>query len=58
MHLECLIKNFRFVYFILCLSVLARICVHHVLAWCPWRPEEGVRPSGTGVTDAYECTGN
>jgi hypothetical protein len=29
----------------------AFICVHHILAWCPQRSEEGIGPLGTGVTD-------
>jgi hypothetical protein len=24
--------------------------VYHMHVWCPWRPEEGIRSSGTGVT--------
>jgi hypothetical protein len=27
---------------------------HHMHAWCPQRPEEGVGFSGTGVTDGCE----
>ena len=27
--------------------------VLHVDAWCPWRPEEGVRSTGTGIADGY-----
>ena len=28
---------------------------YHVPAWCPQSPEEGVGPSGTGVTDGCGC---
>lgn len=33
-----------------CISV----CVYYVHAWCPRRPEEGVRSPGTGVTGGCE----
>jgi hypothetical protein len=26
--------------------------VHHVNAWCPWRPEDGIRIPGTGAKDS------
>lgn len=32
----------------------ACIHVHHKLAWCQLRSEEGARYPGTGVTDGYE----
>jgi hypothetical protein len=28
--------------------------VYHLYAWCPWRPEEGIRSPGTGVADDCE----
>lgn len=28
--------------------------VHHICAWCLWGSDEGVGPSGTGITDGYE----
>lgn len=30
------------------------VCVHRRCAWCPLRPEEGIGPSETGVTDSSE----
>lgn len=36
------------------------ICLHacmyvpHMCVWCPWKPEEGVRTLGTGITDGCE----
>jgi hypothetical protein len=33
---------------------LACMSVYHICAWCPGKPEEGVRFSGTGVTDSCE----
>lgn len=30
---------------------------HCMLVWCLGRPEEGVGPSGVGVTDAYDREG-
>jgi hypothetical protein len=29
--------------------------VYHVHAWCPWRPQEGVRSPGTGVANSCGC---
>jgi hypothetical protein len=31
--------------------------VHHMCAWCPQRPEDGVGSHGTGVTDGYVGAG-
>lgn len=33
---------------------LACISVYHTHAWDSWRPEEGFRYPGTGVTGGYE----
>lgn len=30
------------------------ISVYHLCAWCPWRPEEGIRCPVTGVPDGFE----
>ena len=39
----------------MCLCALpACMYVYHVCAWCLWRPEEGIRSPGTGVTDGCE----
>jgi hypothetical protein len=41
---------FTIFFVILCMNVLPTyISMYHVPAWCPWRPEESVRSSGTGV---------
>jgi hypothetical protein len=38
----------------MCMSVLpVCMCVHHICAWYPWRPE-GVRFLGPGVIDSCE----
>lgn len=34
--------------------LLVCISVHHTCAWCPQRPEEGIRAPGTRVTDHYD----
>ena len=31
--------------------------VHHTHTWCPWRPEEEVKPPEIGVTDGCEPHG-
>jgi hypothetical protein len=30
--------------------------MHPLCAWCPWRPEEVIRPFGTAVTDCLVAT--
>lgn len=39
----------------MCMGVLA-VCtfVHHLHAYCPWRPEESMGSPGTGIMDGYE----
>ena len=32
----------------------ACIYVHHLCAWCPKKPEEGIRCPGNGVIDDYK----
>lgn len=40
------------------MGVLATyMSVHHVHAWCSRRPEEGVKPSQTGVTVVSQHVG-
>jgi hypothetical protein len=36
------------------MGMCVHICLHYVCAWCPWRPEEGVRFSESGVTDSSQ----
>ena len=38
------------------MAICLYVCmyVHHVYAWCPQRPEDGVRSSGSGVTNDCE----
>lgn len=39
----------------MCMSdLLACMFVHHVCAWCSWKPEENVRYPATGKIDGYE----
>ena len=39
----------------MCVDALpAYMSVHHMCAWCPQKPEEGVRSPGTGGTDGCE----
>lgn len=40
--------------FYVCLHFCICVCVYYVHAWCPRRPEEGVRSPGTGVTGGCE----
>jgi hypothetical protein len=54
---ECT-QNFlwsSFLHFILCVSVLS-VCMpkHHLYAWYPKKPEDGLGFPGTGVTDCCE----
>lgn len=35
-------------------DLLTYISVHHVCIWCPWRLEEGVISTGTGLMEGYE----
>lgn len=35
----------------------ARLSVHHVHAWLPWRWDKGVRSPGTGVIDGFKQPG-
>lgn len=30
------------------------VCIHHLHAWCPWRPEEGISSPRVGVLDSCE----
>lgn len=30
------------------------MCVHHVTTWYLWKPEEGIRTLGIGITDSCE----
>ena len=43
-----------FMCMVICLCVYIYIYIYHVHAWCPWRPEEGIRSPETGVTDHCE----
>lgn len=36
------------------LAACMYICLYHMRAWCPWRPEEVVASSGPGITDGCE----
>ena len=46
---------FRFFFIFTCMGVLpAWMSVHHMHAWCPSRPEEGIRCPGTEVTDCWK----
>lgn len=37
------------------MSVLSsHMSVHHVFAWCPHRPEDGIGGPWTGVTEGWE----
>lgn len=35
-------------------ALLARLYVHNVHVWCPWRTQEGIRLPETGVVDGCE----
>lgn len=40
---------------IMCVRVLlACIVMHHMHAWCMWKPENSIRSSATGVADNFE----
>lgn len=45
------LKDFqRFICFcFICMCFASCMYVHLMHTWCPWRPDEGVRSSGTGV---------
>ena len=54
-------KVFCFVFVLSCFvlkiwvfGLHACLPVHHVRAWCPWRPENTNKLPGTGVTEGYE----
>ena len=43
---------YLFLFYFMCMNVLpACLSVHHMSAWCPGKPEEGIRFPRTGVTD-------
>jgi hypothetical protein len=50
----------RFIYFyLMCMNVLPPcMYVHHMHAWCPQRPEEGIECPETGFIDDYVDAGN
>lgn len=43
-----------YLFYFMCMDVwpACYACVHHLCAWCMWRPEEGIGAPGTGVTGA------
>lgn len=47
------LKKFLFLFYVFKCFCL-HICLHHVLAWCPWRSENGIRTPRTGVLNSCE----
>lgn len=48
------IHGYLYFYFI-CVGILpVCISVHHMHALCPWRSEDGIESSGTGLTDGCD----
>jgi hypothetical protein len=53
-HWHCSFKN-DFLLFFMYMSILsAYMFVYWLYVQCPWKPEEGITSSGTGVTDGCE----
>jgi hypothetical protein len=50
------VYSFFFFFFLLYFMYMDTLlsCMHVYHAWCPGRPEEGVRSSGTGITSGCQ----
>ena len=47
-----------FKFYLICMSILlAYMPMYDLHDWCPWKPAEGIRCPGTGVTDRCKPQG-